>query len=113
MSYNVLSYSHWGLGQFFGGVGVGVVKKGQSPDFRSPEVGISVFNCVSQILGSSSIHIFRLLFLSLSITFQRIHEQNSFDLGAIYLSFVSNFVASLTFSPHCYLMGIYNFSIKY
>ena len=64
-------------------MGVGVVKKGQSPDFRSPEVGISVFNCVSQILGSSSIHIFRLLFLSLSITFQRIHERNSFDLGAI------------------------------
>ena len=48
MSYNVLSHSHWGLGQFFGGGG-GVVeipgggesKKRQSPDFRSPEVGIS------------------------------------------------------------------------
>ena len=51
MSYNVLSHSHWGQGQFFGGGGVGfveipggggVVKKRQSPDFRSPEVGISV-----------------------------------------------------------------------
>ena len=41
------------------------------------------FKCVPQILGSSSIHIFRLLFLLLSITFRRIHEQNSFDLGAI------------------------------
>ena len=47
MPYNVLSHSHWGLGQFFGGGGVieipggGVVKKRQSPDFRSPEVGIS------------------------------------------------------------------------
>ena len=46
-SYNVLSHSHWGLGQFFGGGvieirGGVVVKKRQSPDFRSPEVGISV-----------------------------------------------------------------------
>ena len=41
--------------------------------------------CVPQILGSSSIHIFRLLFLPLSITFRRIHERNSFDLGAICL----------------------------
>ena len=49
-SYNVLSHSHWGLGQFFGGGGggfveipggEGVVKKRQSLDFRSPEVGIS------------------------------------------------------------------------
>ena len=39
MSCNVLSHSHWGLGQFF--VGGGGVKKRQSPDFRSPEVGIS------------------------------------------------------------------------
>ena len=49
----VLSHSHWGLGQFFGGGegrksveigggGVGVVKKKESPDFRSPEVDISV-----------------------------------------------------------------------
>ena len=43
------------------------------------------FKCVPQILGSSSIHIFRLLFLPLSITFRRIHERNSFDLGAICL----------------------------
>ena len=35
--------------------------------------------------GASSIHIFRLLFLPLSITFRRIHERNSFDLGAICL----------------------------
>ena len=41
MSYNVLSHSHWGLGQFFRGGGGGKVKKRQSPDFRSPEVGIS------------------------------------------------------------------------
>ena len=48
-SYNVLSHSHWRLGQlllFWGGGGVslkfqGEVKKRQSPDFRSPEVGIS------------------------------------------------------------------------
>ena len=47
----VLSHSHWGLGQFFGGGrggiplklgGWGVVKKKASPDFRSPEVDISV-----------------------------------------------------------------------
>ena len=43
-SYNVLSHSHWGLGQYYregrwnSG---GVVKKRQSPDFRSSEVGIS------------------------------------------------------------------------
>ena len=43
-SYNVLSHSHWGLSQFFGGGGGGGggSKKRQSPDFRSPEVGISV-----------------------------------------------------------------------
>ena len=54
MSDNVLSHSHWGLGQFFRGVGGGVieirgggvVKKRQSPDFRSPEVGFSApVNC--------------------------------------------------------------------
>ena len=47
-SYNVLSHSHWGLGQFFGGAVVEipgeVVEKRQSPDFRSPEVGISVIS---------------------------------------------------------------------
>ena len=46
MPYNVLSHSHWGLGQYFGGV----VKKRQSPNFRSPEVGISdntTGNCCS------------------------------------------------------------------
>ena len=48
MSYNVLTHSHWGLGQFFGGgwrgvieIPGGLVKKRQSPDSRSPEVGIS------------------------------------------------------------------------
>ena len=49
-SYNVQSHSHWGLGQFLqgeGGVrrnprGGGIVKKRESPDFRSPDVGISV-----------------------------------------------------------------------
>ena len=53
-SYNVLSHSHWGLGQFSGvagslklrgGEGVVisrlVVISSESPDFRSPEVGIS------------------------------------------------------------------------
>ena len=42
-------HSHWGLGQFFGGgggllkfPGGEVKKKRQSPEFRSPEVGISV-----------------------------------------------------------------------
>ena len=55
MPYNVLSHSHWGLGQYFGGGEVveipgGVVKKRQSPNFRSPEVGISdntTGNCCS------------------------------------------------------------------
>ena len=54
MSYNVLSHSHWGLGQFSGGGGGafrggGKVKKRQSPDFRSPEVGVSVTGKVFQI----------------------------------------------------------------
>ena len=43
-SYNVLSHSHWGLGQFFKGGGHWNSrggKKRQSSDFRSPEVGIS------------------------------------------------------------------------
>ena len=35
-SYNVLSFWSGGVG-----VGVGLVKKRESPDFRSPEVGIS------------------------------------------------------------------------
>ena len=39
-SYNVLSHSHWRLGQFCR-LGGRVVKKRESPDFRSPEVGIS------------------------------------------------------------------------
>ena len=37
-SFDVLSHSHWGLGQFVGGEGV--VKK-KSLDLRSPEIGIS------------------------------------------------------------------------
>ena len=46
VSYDVLSHSHWGwVNFFFGGGGSlkfwGGVKKRQSPDFRSPEVGIS------------------------------------------------------------------------
>ena len=41
MSYNVLSHSHWGLGQIFFFFWEGGIKKRQSPDFRSPEVGIS------------------------------------------------------------------------
>ena len=46
-SYNVLSHSYCGLGQFLWGgggrwnSGAGGWKKRQSPDFRSPEVGIS------------------------------------------------------------------------
>ena len=46
-SYNVLSHSHWGLGQFVGAGesvdirGGGVLKKRESPDFRSPEAVIS------------------------------------------------------------------------
>ena len=69
-----------------------------------------------QILGSSSIHKFRPSFLPLSITFRRIHERNSFHLGAICL-FCFEF---------CYLIGFlipivtwwvfirtfYSFSIK-
>ena len=60
MSYNVLSHSHWGLGQFFGGGGRGVieipgglVKKRQSPDSRSPEVGISG-NAMLELIRMSS-----------------------------------------------------------
>ena len=45
-SYNVLSHSHWRLGQFFSplkyGLG-GLVKKRESPNFVSPEVSISVY----------------------------------------------------------------------
>ena len=47
-SYNVPSHFHWGLGQLSPGRGgsvetrgMGIVKKSESPDFRSPEVGIS------------------------------------------------------------------------
>ena len=47
-SCNDLSHFDWGLGQFVWGGGGrlplkfwGVVKKRESPDFRSPEVGIS------------------------------------------------------------------------
>ena len=49
-SYNVLRHFQWGLGQFVGagsplkfpgGGGGVVVKKRGSPDFRSPEAGIS------------------------------------------------------------------------
>ena len=53
-SYNVVSHSHWGLGQFvesqfveFVGESVGgSEKKRVIPDFRSPEVGISAVLCV-------------------------------------------------------------------
>ena len=58
------------------------------PRSTSLELSITTsrrFKCVPQILGLSSIHIFRLLFLPLLITFRRIHERNSFDLGAICL----------------------------
>ena len=54
-SYNVLSHSHWGLraGSIFLGGG-GLVKKIQSPDLRSPEVGISAFGhclfCIEWLL---------------------------------------------------------------
>ena len=64
-------------------MGVGVVKKGQSPDFRSPEVASLFLIVYPKFWGHQVFDIFRLLFLSLSITFQRIHERNSFDLGAI------------------------------
>ena len=59
--YNVLSHSRWGLGQFFGG-GVSLKFRGrgggdekrQSPDFRSPEVGIFVpFTYASSLLSES------------------------------------------------------------
>ena len=65
---------------------------GRFKKLRVRDIGIPLyittsrrFKCVPQILGLSSIHIFRLLFLPLSITFRRIHERNSFDLGAICL----------------------------
>ena len=41
------------------------------------------FYRVPHILGSSSIDIFGLLFSSLSITFRRNHDRNSFDLAAM------------------------------
>ena len=59
-SYNVLSHSHWGLRAgsiFLGGGGGGslkfwgVVKKRQSPDFRSPEVGISAIDLKSHLIA--------------------------------------------------------------
>ena len=43
-SYNVISHAHWGLS--IGGYPLGVVKKRETPDFRSPEVGISAVLCV-------------------------------------------------------------------
>ena len=53
-SYNVLSHSYWGS-IFWGGKGGslkfrGVVKKSQSPDFGSPEVGISAINIMGDEL---------------------------------------------------------------
>ena len=71
-----------------------------------------IFKCVPQILGSSSIHIFRLLFLSLSITFQRIHKQNSFDLGAISF-FCFKFGCLIDFLIPIVTWWVLNFSIKY
>ena len=86
-SYNVLSHSHWGLGQFFGGGGGGggggwggvveipggEVKKRQSPDFRSPEVGIfdnvtilleliMLMRCLKEYGGNAIFHLFALRF---------------------------------------------------
>ena len=52
-SYNTLSHPHWWLGQYFGGGGG--VKKRQSPDFRSPGVGISAL-LLSQPLTSLQYH---------------------------------------------------------
>ena len=57
-SYNVLSHSYWGWVNFSveGGEGGGslkfrgVVKKRQSPDFWSPEVGISAINIMGDEL---------------------------------------------------------------
>ena len=68
-------------------------QKGELPD---PITTSRRFKCVPQILGLSSIHIFGLLFLPLSITFRRIHERNSFDLGAICL-FCFKFCCSIDF----------------
>ena len=69
------------------------------------------FKCVPQILGSSSIHIFRLLFLPLSITFRRIHERNSFDLGAICL-FCFEFCCFIDFLIPIVTWWVLNLSIK-
>ena len=69
------------------------------------------FKCVPQILGLSSIHIFRLLFLPLSITFRRIHERNSFDLGAIYL-FCFEFCCLIDFLIPIVTWWVLNLSIK-
>ena len=69
------------------------------------------FKCVPQILGLSSIHIFRLLFLPLSITFRRIHERNSFDLGAICL-FCFEFCCLIDFLIPIVTWWVLNLSIK-
>ena len=69
------------------------------------------FKCVPQILGLSSIHIFRLLFLPLSITFRRIHERNSFDLGAICL-FCFEFCCLIDFLIPFVTWWVLNLSIK-
>ena len=69
------------------------------------------FKCVPQILGLSSIHIFRLLFLPLSITFRRIHERNSFDLGAICL-FCFKFCCLINFLIPIVTWWVLNLRIK-
>ena len=51
--------------------------------YQPQKIQSSHLKCVPQILRSSSIHIFRLLFFPLSITFRR--KWDSFDLGAICL----------------------------
>ena len=70
------------------------------------------FKCVPQILGLLSIHIFRLLFLSLSITFRRDHERNAFELGAISF-FCFKFCCLINFLIPIVTWWVLNFSIKY
>ena len=70
-SYNVLSHSHWGLGQFVRGGpwnSEGVVKKREYPDVRSPKIGISVL-CVHLYIWAGTRTSFSLVCVELNLFF--------------------------------------------